>query len=156
MKIVFLNVQTANEKWSNSACDAYIEKLKHFHKIEIKTVKSEKNSRENAKLKKDKDSAAILNELNGDDYVFLFDEKGKKLNSLEYAQKVQQGLSSGKKRMVFIIGGAFGVNADVFEKAHVVVNLSTMTMNHIVAQVMMLEQTYRAFTILHHLPYHNE
>ena len=156
MKIVFLNVQTANEKWSSAACETYLEKIKHFHKIEIKTVKSEKNSRENSALKKDKDSAAILNELTSDDYVFLFDEKGKKLNSMEYAQKIQQGLSSGKKRMVFIIGGAFGVNSKVLEEANVVVNLSTMTMNHVVAQVMSLEQTYRAFTILNNLPYHNE
>ncbi len=156
MKIVFLNVQTAKEKWSSAACDIYIEKIKHFHKIEIKTVKSEKNSRENANLKKDKDSTAILNEITSDDYVILFDEKGKKLNSLEYSQKIQQALSSGKKRMVFIIGGAFGVNTKILERANVVVNLSTMTMNHVVAQVMSLEQTYRAFTILNNLPYHNE
>lgn len=156
MKIVFLNVQTANEKWSDIACELYVNKISHFHKTEIKTVRTKKNSRENSELKRDTDSKALVEEIKPDDYVFLFDEKGKRQNSKEYAQQVQLALNSGKKRIVFIIGGAFGVSSDLISRAQVVLNLSPMVMNHAVAQVVALEQTYRAFTILKNLPYHNE
>ncbi|MEK6774264.1 MAG: 23S rRNA (pseudouridine(1915)-N(3))-methyltransferase RlmH [Bdellovibrionota bacterium] len=155
MKIVFLNVQTSHDKWSDLACETYIEKLKHFHKIEIKTLKPGKHARDKSDLKKEQDSELILQELSKDDFVILFDEKGRRLASLEYSQQIQLALNSGKKRMVFIIGGAFGVSAEVIMKANLTVNLSPMTMNHVVAQVVALEQTYRAFTILNKLPYHN-
>lgn len=156
MKIFFLNVQTASEKWSDLASGVYIEKIKHFHKIEIKNLKSNKNSRDNSKLKKAQDSDLILKELNQDDFVILFDEKGRALSSMDFSKQIQQVLNSGKKRMVFIIGGAFGVSAEVLDRAQAVVNLSPATMNHVVAQVVALEQIYRAFTILNKIPYHNE
>lgn len=156
MKIVFLNVQTSHDKWADLASEVYLEKIKHFHKIELKTLKAGKNSREKSDLKKEGDSALILKELSKDDFVILFDEKGRRLSSIEYSQQIQQGLNSGKKRMVFIIGGAYGVTTEVISRANISVNLSLMTMNHVVAQIVAFEQTYRAFTILHKLPYHNE
>jgi 23S rRNA (pseudouridine1915-N3)-methyltransferase len=132
-----------------------LEKISHFHKIEIKTLKASKNSRDRSDRKKEQDSELILKELTSDDFVILFDEKGKSLASIPYSQVVQKALGSGKKRMVLIIGGAFGVTDELKAKAHQQVSLSVMTMNHVVAQVIALEQTYRAFTILKNLPYHN-
>ncbi len=57
--------------------------------------------------------------------------------------------------MIFIIGGAYGVNEEVKKRADLKVSLSAMTMNHIMAQAVSLEQIYRAFTIIKNLPYHN-
>lgn len=156
MKMILLKAETANEKWSELVAQLYTEKLNHFHKFEIKNLKSRKNSRDQADKKKSEDSQLILQELTSDDYVVLFDEKGKSFGSLAFSEQVQQILNSGKKRLVFIIGGAYGVSPELFSRAQLKVSLSAMTMNHIVAQVVILEQIYRSLTILNRIPYHNE
>lgn len=69
---------------------------------------------------------------------------------------IEQIQNSGKKRSVFVIGGAFGVDETVKARAQKTICLSSMVLNHLVAKVVVLEQIYRSFTILGHLPYHNE
>lgn len=155
MKMLLLKVETANEKWSELAAELYSEKLGHFHKFEIKNLKPRKAGRDQADKKKSEDSQLILQELTADDYVVLFDEKGKSFSSVAFSEQMQQILNSGKKRLVFVIGGAYGVTPDVFSRAQLKVSLSAMTMNHIVAQVVILEQIYRSLTILNRIPYHN-
>ncbi len=155
MKMILLKVETAHEKWSDLAENLYVEKLNHFHKFEIKNLKSPKNSRDNSEKKREQDSLLILKELTNDDFVILFDENGKVFSSLGFSKNLQQVLNSGKKRIVFVIGGSYGVSAQLQERAQLKMSLSSLTMNHLVAQVVAVEQIYRAFTILNHLPYHN-
>jgi 23S rRNA (pseudouridine1915-N3)-methyltransferase len=97
----------------------------------------------------------LLSVLAKDDFIVLFDERGKTFNSIEFSKKVENILSSSKRRGVFIIGGAYGVSDEVRARAQLVVTLSPMVMNHLLAQTVALEQIYRAFTILKNTPYHN-
>lgn len=155
MKIVFYNLATAKETWSDQVCEIYQKKISHFMRFEIQNLKPKKSSREDADYKRNEESALLLQHLEKDDFVILFDEKGKVFGSMEFAKKMEQALNSSKKRLIFIIGGAFGVNDEVKSRADLKVNLSAMTMNHLMAQAMSLEQIYRAFTILKNIPYHN-
>lgn len=155
MKFVLYNLATAKEPWAEEAARLYTQKISHFSPFEIQTLKPKKSSRDEANQKKKEESELILSSLKADDFVVLFDERGKTFNSIEFSKKIESILASSKKRAVFIIGGAYGVTDEVRARAQLVVSISPMVMNHLLAQTVALEQIYRAFTILKNLPYHN-
>lgn len=155
MKIVLFHFATAKEAWAESAQELYEKKLNHFAKFEVQALKPKKISRDDAAFKKAEESKFLLENLGSDDYVILFDERGRVLNSLDFAKKLEGALGSSKKRIIFIIGGAYGVSDEIRKRADQSISLSAMTMNHLLAQTVALEQIYRAFTILKKIPYHN-
>ncbi len=155
MKFIFLHVSSSKEKWCEEATTLYSQKIKHFTPFEMTTISSKKLARAEASAKLQLESEEILNFLEPDDFVILFDEKGKAASSEQFAEVVQKILMSGKKRCVWIIGGAFGVSEELKKRAQVKLSLAPFVLNHQVAQVVALEQIYRAFTLLKGLPYHN-
>ena len=155
MKVVLYNLATAKEDWAVEATEMYKKKISFFMPLEIQTLKAKKSAREDSEFKKNEESELILKNLSADDYVVLFDERGSVLYSIAFSKKIENILLTSKKRCVFIIGGAFGVNEDVRKRADFKVSLSPMVMNHLLAQIVSLEQIYRAFTIIKKIPYHN-
>jgi 23S rRNA (pseudouridine1915-N3)-methyltransferase len=155
MKFVLCNLATAKEPWADEAARLYTAKINHYTAFEIQTLKPKKSARDEAAQKKKDESDLILSSLLTSDYVVAFDERGKVFNSHEFAKKIDHILMSSKKRAVFVIGGAYGFTDEVRERADLVISLSPMVMNHLLAQTVALEQIYRAFTILKNIPYHN-
>ena len=88
--------------------------------------------------------------------MVLLDEKGKRYTSRGFAQQMQKWMNAGPKRLVFIVGGAFGFSPKMYEKANGLLSMSEMTTSHQLIRVVFLEQIYRAFTILNNEPYHND
>lgn len=156
MKFVLLTIASAEEQWSNEAFDLYTEKISHFMDFEIINLKHKKISRNSSTEKIKSDSEAILANLKDDDFVVLMDEKGKSFDSIQFSKKIENILLSGKKRCVWIIGGAFGVDETIKKRAQLVISMSTFVFNHLVAQVVLMEQIYRSFTIIKNTPYHNK
>lgn len=156
MKFVFLNLNTAKEKWADQAQELYLEKINHFIKFEITNLKTDNLSRSQKEVRLQKEAETILKFLKEDDYLVLFDERGKSFNSIEFSKQINSILNTGKKRVVFLIGGAFGVSEEIKSRAQLKVSFSSMVFNHLVAEVVALEQIYRAFTIIKNLPYHNQ
>jgi len=97
----------------------------------------------------------FLKKTDANDMIILLDEKGKTYTSQVFAKQMEQWMNSGKKRIVFIIGGAYGIHKTLKQK-YASVSLSDMTFNHQIIRLVFAEQIYRAFTILKGLPYHNE
>lgn len=156
MKWVLYDFKSAREPWFDEAEQIYKKKINPFSAFEVVHLKTMKADREDAELKIKFETKQLLEKLTTDDFVILLDEKGKKMPSLEFAKLVSATAESGKKRGVFIIGGAFGVSAQIKEIAQKTICLSDLTMNHLVAEVVLLEQFYRALTILNRIPYHNQ
>jgi 23S rRNA (pseudouridine1915-N3)-methyltransferase len=156
MKFIFLNLQSAKEEWSDQAIQLYQKKISHFVKLEMKTIKGENFNRSFKEARVEKESRKIFDFLEKDDFLIVFDEKGKSLNSLDFSKNINLILNSGKKRVVFLIGGAFGLSDELKKRANLNVSLSNLTFNHLIAQLIVLEQIYRSFSILNNLPYHNE
>ncbi|MBN8535569.1 MAG: 23S rRNA (pseudouridine(1915)-N(3))-methyltransferase RlmH [Deltaproteobacteria bacterium] len=156
MKFIFLNLQSAKEEWSDQAIQLYQKKISHFVKLEMKTIKGENFNRSFKEARVEKESQKIFDFLEKDDFLIVFDEKGKSLNSLDFSKNINLILNSGKKRVVFLIGGAFGLSDELKKRANLNVSLSNLTFNHLIAQLIVLEQIYRSFSILNNLPYHNE
>ncbi len=156
MKWSLYDFKSAKEDWHDTAEQLYIKKIKPYTAFEVFHLKTLKSAREEAELKRKFEAKALLEKLTSDDYIILLDEKGKKLESLEFAKLISSVQTSGKKRGVFVIGGAFGVADEIKKRSEKVICLSDLTMNHLVAEVVLLEQFYRALTILNRVPYHNQ
>lgn len=155
MKFILYNLATAKEAWADEVSELYKKKISFFVPFEIQSLKAKKSAREDADFKRNEESELILKNLNSDDFVVLFDERGSSFDSLQFAKKIENILGSSKKRAIFIIGGAFGVNENIRQRADLKISLSPLVMNHLMAQAVSLEQIYRAFTIIKKLPYHN-
>ena len=156
MKLRFLCVAGGNEEFFKNSCELYKKKMNHFLPFEIEVLRPKGLGRAQAAEKKQKESEVLLKRLQEKEFVVLFDEKGKSFNSLQFSNKITEVLSSSQTQMTFVIGGAYGSSDDLKRRANLKVCLSEMTMNHLVASVMGLEQIYRALTIWKGIPYHNE
>lgn len=155
MKFVLLDFKTTKEPWFEAASALYLKKINGFCNFEITTLKTLKQSRDDAAAKKKFEAEELLKKLKSDDFIFLFEETGRDFNSIQFSEQIEKATTSGKKRIVFIIGGAFGVSDEIKAKAQMKVSLSKMVMNHLVAETVALEQIYRALTIQNRIPYHN-
>ena len=139
MKAVLFDFKTAKEEWFDLAVQTYIKKIKPFIEFEVVSLKSNKTDREESELKKNFELKELQKKLTNDDFIILFDERGKDLDSIKFSQQLEKAQTSGKKRIVFIIGGAFGVHDEIKAQAHLKVALSKMVMNHLVAETVVLE-----------------
>lgn len=156
-RIRIIAVTESKEKWLQIACDLYQEKIEHFCKCELVAIKPYKEARAAGQEKIKKETEAILKKIEDRDHVVLCDLLGKELTSLQFAKKMEKTLDSlGSRNIVFVIGGAYGVGDELRQRSQERIKLSQMTMNHYVAHTMLMEQIYRAFTIIKGLPYHNE
>jgi len=157
MKIVLLTISKTSEKYLIGGIQDYQKRLKHytqFEIIEIPNIKKTQNFSKSELMKKE--GELILKQLQNSDYVILLDDKGTDFTSVQFAKKLQGLLNSGKKRLVFVIGGAYGFSDDVYQKANEKLSLSKMTFSHQMVRLFFAEQIYRAFTILKNEPYHHE
>jgi 23S rRNA (pseudouridine1915-N3)-methyltransferase len=156
VKFILLTLKSAKPGWVKEGLEDYLRKIDPIQTIElIEIAGAQGASRDNSEVKKKEDSKALLTALKIDDYVVLFDERGQGLDSEAFAKKLNQFQMTGKKRIVFLIGGAYGVNDEVKKRAQLTLSFSKLVMNHWIAQIVALEQIYRGFAILKGLPYHN-
>lgn len=104
---------------------------------------------------KQKEGEMILRRLSPGDHLILLDERGKSYTSVQFAAEINNWMNSSKKTIVLTIGGAYGFSDEVRTRANGMVSLSAMTFSHQIVRVIMMEQVYRAFTILNNEPYHH-
>jgi Uncharacterized conserved protein len=105
---------------------------------------------------KTKEGIKILLSVGKDDYVVLLDERGKEFRTVEFAEWLEKRIAAGGKRIVFIIGGAWGFSEEVYSRADLSLSLSKMTFPHQLVRLLFAEQLYRAFTIIKGEPYHHD
>lgn len=103
-----------------------------------------------------RESQKLLEQVQKGDLLFLLDERGKAYSSVAFASFLQKQMNSGRKRLLLAIGGAYGFSQEVYDRADGMIQLSKMTFSHEMARLFLLEQLYRACTILRGEPYHHE
>jgi len=157
VKLILLTFSSSKEEWFQEAKEVYINKLRHFVAFEVEALKTSKMDRSQREQKKRWESEQLMKFMKPDDLVVLLDEKGKSLDSEKFARWLEMdGLNKSYKRILFIVGGAFGVDSNVKDRAQLILQMGPWTLNHLVAQTVLMEQLYRAFTIIKGLPYHNQ
>lgn len=135
----------------------YEKRLGYYVKFVLEVIpdlKKTKNLSEDQQ--KEKEGELILKQLTPTDVLILFDENGKQFSSIEFSSYLQKKMNSGIKQLVFVIGGPYGFSASVYKKASGKVSVSKMTFSHQMVRVFIVEQVYRAFTILKNEPYHHQ
>lgn len=104
---------------------------------------------------KESEGEAILKLLRSDDVVILLDERGKDIDSPGLADLIDSNMNAATKRLVFIIGGAFGVSDAVQERAQKTLRLSALVFPHMLVRLILVEQLYRAWSIRTGGKYHH-
>ena len=124
-----------------------------FEIVTIPDIKNTKNLTE--EQQKEMEGKSIMQLIKPSDYVVLLDERGSEFRSIEFAMWLQKR-QMVTKRLLFIVGGAYGFSNNIYERANEKISLSRMTFSHQMIRLFFVEQLYRAFTIIAGLPYHHE
>lgn len=156
MKIELWAIGKTSEKYLENGMEIFEKRLKNYlpfswtvwPDVKIKTTDSNRLKLEEGKM--------LLQKLQPDDYLVLLDEKGQSFTSMELSRWLERRLGASNRRMIFLIGGAFGFSSDVYARAQEQIALSKLTFSHQMVRLFFLEQLYRAMTILRNEPYHNE
>ena len=157
MKIKIIAIGKTDDKNLQLMIQTYEQRLKHYVKFEMKIIPDIKNSKNlTNEQQKEKEGDLLIKEIQTTDQLILLDEKGKEFRSREFSQLLQKKMNSGIKQLVFVIGGPYGFSNKIYQKANGKVSFSKMTFSHQMIRLFVVEQIYRAFTILKNEPYHHE
>jgi 23S rRNA (pseudouridine1915-N3)-methyltransferase len=148
MKFRFVWVGRTKNEHYRALQDDYLQRLSHFVKCETSEIRDARPGED-----KETEGERILEKLNQTPFVCLLDVKGRTVSSHELAAEVGRWQNAGHKEIAFVIGGADGVSQAVADRANIVLSLSFLTFTHEMARVVMLEQLYRAHTIIRGYPY---
>lgn len=156
MNIKVLAIGRTDDKQLQQLIDLYVKRLSHYVKFELDIIPDLKNTKNlSESQQKEKEGELILKKLSPTDMLVLLDENGKQFTSVEFSNYLQKRMNSGIKTLVFVIGGPYGFSESVYAKAQGKISLSKMTFSHQMVRLFVVEQIYRAFTILRNEPYHH-
>ena len=151
MNAAILCVGSLKEKYFTDACNEYLKRLTRYGSFELKQVPDLKIADKSGVVRRE--GEALLKQIRRDDYVVALAIDGKQLSSTELADKCADWRMNGR-RTVFVIGGSLGHSPEVLARADYKLSFSKMTFPHQLMRVILLEQVYRAMTILSGEKYH--
>ena len=136
----------------------YLKRIQPYEKTEIIEVEDEKAPESNSDAENEKvkttEGSKLLKQIRDTDYVVLLDLAVKEMDSVSLSKHIESVHTRGYNRIVFVIGGSLGVSRELIARADFRWKLSVNTFPHQLCRIIVLEQIYRAFRILHHEPYH--
>ena len=148
MNFRFVWIGKTRDKNYRALQEEYLRRLSHFVKCEVVEIKDSAPNET-----REMEGQRILKKVNQSPFVCLLDVEGRSISSPGLAREIESWRDRGLKEVTFVIGGAQGVSSEVVEKADNSLSLSFLTLTHEMARVVMLEQLYRAFTIIKGYPY---
>jgi len=157
MKLYLVFIGKTTESYLQDGIEQYYKKVKNYIALEeiiIAPIKSGNLSKEELKKKEGEKLLEKLDSLG--ENIYLLDEKGKKFTSREFSGFFQKKMNEGQKSLILVIGGAYGFSEDVYNKAKGKISLSDLTFSHQMVRLFLVEQVYRAFSILNNSPYHHD
>lgn len=157
MNIKLLAIGKTDDKNLQTLIEQYQKRLSFYVKFDLEVIPDIKNAKNLSEAQqKEKEGELILSKITPTDQLILLDENGKSFSSVGFSDYLQKKMNSGVKTLVFIIGGPYGFSDMVYQKANGKVSLSEMTFSHQMVRLFVVEQIYRAFTILRNEPYHHQ
>lgn len=156
MTIKLITIGKTDSRPLQELISDYQKRLKHYIKFHLDVVPDIKNAKNLSEVQqKEKEGEHILKRLQATDVLILLDENGKTYSSIEFSEYLQKKMNSGVKQLVFVVGGPYGFSDAIYQKAQGMISLSKMTFSHQMVRLFVVEQLYRAFTILRNEPYHH-
>lgn len=156
MKTELLLVGKTVNKHFVAGINDYVERIGHYIPFAITIIPELKNTKAlTEQQQKDREGELILKQIQYSDTVVLLDEHGEEFRSIELASWLEQKQQTAR-RLVFVIGGAYGFSQAVYDRANEKISLSKMTFSHQMVRLIFTEAIYRACTIIKGEPYHHE
>lgn len=154
MKLSIFSVGKANESYIKEGVDQFTKRIGHYYPIDWQLITPSKLT-EPTQIKK-AEGESIIKALTKNDILVLLDEKGKMLSSPGLANLIQKHANQSAQRIVFLIGGAYGVDASIKDRANFTWSISELVFPHMLVRLLLVEQIYRACSILANEKYHHE
>jgi 23S rRNA (pseudouridine1915-N3)-methyltransferase len=152
LKLKVLWVGKSRDPWVKDAIDEYAGRIRRYSPLELFDIRDEKGAE--AEEMRRRECERLEKQISPGATVILLDERGEQLDSLGLASFIGRQRDNGVGELIFAIGGAYGFSEE-FRQRGKLLALSKMTFTHQMVRVFLLEQIYRAFTILNSEPYHH-
>lgn len=156
MKIRLLWMRSAADPELSAVGERYLNRIKHFLPVEIIEVAPPRGGQKESDLAmmRGRDSAALLAALPAQGYTVVLDERGASIDSLKFAKWLERWTIDQPHGVTFVAGGDAGLDDVIRKRADQILSLSAMTLPHQLARVVLLEQIYRACTLMRNITYH--
>jgi 23S rRNA (pseudouridine1915-N3)-methyltransferase len=155
VRLTLISVGKNAEAFVRDACEDYAARIQRYVNLALIVVPEERIA---ASGKKEfilrQEGRRIREKIPPTAVRVILDEKGREFTSEEFARQIEKWNASGLRELVFILGGAYGLDGDLKQNADFLLSLSSMTLTHGMARMVLLEQVYRAFTLIRKEPYH--
>ena len=157
MKISFWSVGKTNDHYIKEGVEEFTRRISRYFKTEWNIIPVPKNAGLLSEMDlKKKEGEIILELLTKEDYVVALDGKGKQISSEGLADVIRARANESTKQLVFLIGGAYGIDDAVLKRANYKWSLSLLTFPHQLVRLILAEQVYRACTIMRNEKYHHK
>ena len=156
MRLTLMTVSRRPPRWLREACANYIERLPaevRFNSVDIAPAR--RSNSEPRETVRRNEAGAIRKAMAADRILVLLDETGRELSTADLAQKLQTWIDTGRNATL-VVGGADGVDPDLLGDADEVWSLSRLTLQHGIVRLIVVEQIYRAWSMLANHPYHRQ
>ncbi len=156
MKIQFWSIGKNHEAYIKSGVEDFTKRISNYYPVEWEIIPVPKNAGMLSEMDlKKKEGETIMEWLDTDDYLVALDEHGKHWSSVQLARFLEQRANQSTRKLVFLIGGAFGLDEAVLKRANHTWSLSQLTFPHQLVRLILAEQVYRACTIIRNEKYHH-
>ena len=146
------------EKWMKDGVAEYVKRIRPYDKLEVIEVQDEKPPETNSVAENEQvkvvEGQRILKNIRDDEYVILLDLAGMDIDSIALANKIQDCYNHARSKITFVIGGSLGLSNELIQRADFRWRISKVTFPHQLCRILVVEQIYRSFRILHNEPYH--
>ena len=153
MKLRFVWIGKTKRAPVRQLLQEYLDRVGKFVAVEVSELRDRDDVGGDAWRIIDKEGEDIISRTASAGYLVALDQRGREVDSIKLAEMIEKHRISGTKQITFVIGGHYGLSEAVRNRADFVLSLSRMTLTHDLARVLLIEQVYRAFTIIHDLPY---
>lgn len=156
MRVEFWAIGKTSFPYLKEGVDIYEKRLKHYLSYSSSILPDVKNAKNlSPDQLKVKEGQIVLKNIADGDFLVILDEKGKSYTSEQFSVFLEKKMQMSYKRIIFLVGGAFGFSSEVYQRADTKLSLSAMTFSHQMIRLFFTEQLYRACTIMKGEPYHN-
>jgi 23S rRNA (pseudouridine1915-N3)-methyltransferase len=155
MKFRVLWVRSNTDSEFAAAIERYVNRIRHFFPIEVTEIAAERGRQSESDVAIMRaESARLMAALPAKGHVTVLDERGRHMDSLKFAKWLERMTIEQPHGVAFVMGGDVGLDETIRQRADTLLALSAMTLPHQIARVVLLEQIYRACTLMRNIPYH--
>lgn len=156
MKFYVFSIGKGHDEYVKEGIRLFSDRLNHYYPLQWEIIPPPRNAgKMDAAQLKSEEGKLVLSRLLPGDCLILLDERGKQLSSPDVAAMITQKANQGISKLVFLIGGAYGVSEEVKARAKLIWSLSPLVFPHMLVRLILSEQLYRACTIIRNEKYHH-